>query len=154
LTIVISRGLDADLSHGRRVSSKCATKTEAQSASGGAFRIMKGLVDAAIGNQGDVFEFLAQQQREEQGLAGIRQIFVGSGSARDGKLDLRVERNRDPVAFAGVEVEFEAKLAGPDADFERIAVLLGARQRKFEFHLRRKLMTKEFGQDSIIGVDE
>src|ERR1700687_1652285 len=69
------------------------------------------------------------------------------------KPKVRVERNIHTFVFAVIEIEFKAELGSANADSHRVARRLRACQREFKFHLGRELMTKDLGQNSIVGID-
>ena len=152
-TLEIKRRSEANLRHGPQVSSDGASKTETQGARGVAFRIMNGLANGAISDNGDVLEFLLHQQRQGQCLTRFCQAFLNRIGAWNGKFNLRVERNIQTCVFIVIEVDLKSELDGADTDSDWMVRFLCARQRELNCHLGRKLMTKDPGQYSIIGID-
>jgi hypothetical protein len=115
---------------------------------------MNGFVNGAISDNCDVPEVFLHQQRQDQCLPRVGQALLDGLCAWKGKLNLRVERNIHTLVSIVKEVDLEAELGGADANSHGAVRFFRARQRKFNFHLGRKLMTKDHGHNSIIGIYE
>ena len=70
--------------------------------------------------------------------------------AWNSKLNLRVERDIHTLVLIVKEVDLEAELGGADTDSHGVVRFLRARQRESNFHLGRKLMTEDLGQNSSL----